>query len=224
MVASTIRHAGGRSALALVALAALTWPDRAGAQEPFDEALIENPRDSVTYTLDLDCSARGILSEGTKSPYSIVGISENGWISPFTRDEADMARLTEADCREGVAPFTLAGSFEGERRLLAVQIELLPGQHVNDALYLDWVQLAVDGPELEDFMVWDTDGGRGWCLSGDPGDRGGDWRGRVHDGRCYPCLQFSLVPLGSGDESIVDGAWQRTARPGYSECYAAEPE
>lgn len=209
---------------ATLLVAYLVGPETLHAQEPFDEALIEQPRDSVVYTLDLDCSARGILNEGTNSLYSIVGIAESGSIFPFTREDADMARLTEADCSAGVAPFTVTGTFEGPERLLAIQIELLPGDAADDALYLDWVQLALDGPDLEDFIVWDVDGGLGWCLSADPADRRGDWRGRVHDRRCYPCLQFSLLPVGAGDESIVEGDWRRTARPVYAECYAGDRE
>ena len=98
------------------------------------------------------------------------------------------------------------------------RIELL-GQYMEDALFLDSLEFAMIGPDIEDAMGWDEDGREGWCLSAAPNDRRGDWRGRIYEDVCFPCLEFSVVPLRE-DNPIVDGDWRHTAFPGYSECPA----
>lgn len=176
--------------------------------------------DRVTYWLDIDCARRGTVSEGTRSLYSIVGISDDEQEYSFISDDADAQRLREQDCLNGVAPFAV--SVEGPVKLRHIRIELLNGQYQDDALYLDSLQLTVAGPDLDDSFAWGVDGGDGWCLSADPDDSRRDWSGIVYDGQCYPCLEFSLIPRGPDEQPIVDGDWKGTALPAYSECFAVD--
>jgi hypothetical protein len=176
--------------------------------------------DDVTYWLDIDCSRRGTVSEGTRSLYSIVGISDDEQEYSFISNDADARRLREQDCLNGVVPFAV--SLAGPGRLRHIRIELLNGQYQDDALYLDSLQLTVAGPDLEDSFGWDVDGGYGWCLSADPDDSRRDWSDIVYDGQCYPCLEFSLIPRAPDEQPIVDGNWKGTALPAYSECFAVD--
>jgi len=134
-----------------------------------------------------------------------------------------MRRLTTDDCRRGVAPFTTLEPLPDTVRIRGFRLSLVGGGVRRDALFLDSLQLNLASPAVADSLAWDVDGGKGWCISHDPGDAGGDWRQWVYDERCYPCLEFSLLPRVEGD-SIVDGEWTRSAAPGYGECPASEDE
>lgn len=183
------------------------------------EAASGQDTDVVTYRLDIDCNHRRALNEGTRSIYSIVGISDDGEEFSFVSDDADAQRLGDQDCATGVAPFAV--SVSGPARIRHIRIELLDGQFMDDALFLDSLQLTVAGPDLNDSIGWGTAGGDGWCLSMDPDDIRGHWRDIVYDSQCYPCLEFSLIPV--ADESpIVDGDWSGTALPAYSDCPAVD--
>lgn len=197
--------------LGTFALAAvyLLDPQAAPGQDP----------DEVTYWLEIDCARRGILNEGTRSFYSIVAFSDDDEAYSFSSDDTDDRRLTEQDCLDGVAPFVI--SLPETENIRHIRIELLNGQYMDDALFLDSLQLMLTGPEIEDSMGWGVDGGDGWCLSVDPDDSGRDWRGAVYDDECYPCLEFSLIPR-TDEQPIVDGNWRRTALPAYSECAAVD--
>ena len=177
-------------------------------------------QDTVHYFVDIDCSARGITNDGTRSLYSIVGISDDGEQVSFTEDDLDKQRLTNTDCQNGVPSFFV--SLPDTVRIRTFRIELL-GQHMEDALFLDSLEFAMLGPDVEDAMGWGEDGKEGWCLSAAPNDRSGDWRGRVYEDVCFPCLEFTIAPLRE-DDPIVDGDWRRTAFPGYSECPAIEED
>lgn len=174
--------------------------------------------DTVSYTVTIDCDHGAIRREGTQATYEIVGLSEGGEEYSFTPDSADMRRLTGRDCRRGVRPFTTAEPLPDSVHIRRFRIEFVEGgSHVNDALYLDSLQLTLGSPALADSLAWDVDGWDGWCVSGDPQDAVGSWREYLFEPRCYPCLEFSLLPAVEG-EPIVDGAWRETAVPGYSEC------
>ena len=203
----TMRRQMAIGCLSLAAACLLVHPQAARGQDP----------DGVTYWLDIDCAHRGTLNEGTRSLYSITGISDDGEEYSFLSEDADERRLREQDCLAGVAPFAV--SLPGAVRLRYVRIELLNGQYMDDALFLDSLQLTVSGPDLEDSIAWGVDGGDGWCLSADPEDSGRDWQGMVYDNRCYPCLEFSLIPAAADGEPVVYGDWRRTALPAYSECF-----
>jgi len=180
---------------------------------------VSQVQDTVHYFVDIDCSARGITNDGTRSFYTIVGLSEEGEEISFTEDDADKQRLTNTDCLDGVPSFTL--SLPDSVTIRGFRIELL-GQYMDDALFLDSLGFAMVGPDIEDAMGWDEDGREGWCLSAAPDDRRGDWRGRIYEDVCFPCLEFILIPARE-DDPIVDGNWRRTAFPGYSECPARGP-
>ena len=173
--------------------------------------------DTVNYTVTVDCAHGAIRREGTAASYEIVGLSETGEEVPFTADSVDMNRLTETDCRRGVAPFTTREPLPDSVRIRRFRIALLGSRRVSDALYLDSLQMSFGGPTASDSIAWDADGGSGWCLSQDPADGGGSWRHYLFDAVCSPCLEFSVVPKVEGD-SIVDGDWRNTAAPGYAEC------
>lgn len=201
--------------LAIVVSGLLARPICALAQELPD----------VTYTLQIDCAQRGILNEGTRAPYSIVGVSDDGEVHSFTPEEVDRHRLTERDCLDGVAPFTLTGPFHGPRRItrFVIEFEALVGRRAHDALLLDSLQFTLTTPDFEDSMGWDEDGGDAWCLSAGPDDGPRDWRGKLFDGVCFPCIEFRLIPT-ADDSPIIDGDWRGTALPGYAECAAFEGE
>lgn len=74
MFSSSTSSARFCAALAIAALGLLARPTNASAQEPPD----------VTYTIEIDCSQRGIIGEGTRARYSIVGVSDDGTVSSFT--------------------------------------------------------------------------------------------------------------------------------------------
>lgn len=196
-------------------LVTLAPPSGAAAQEAPD----------VTYTLELDCSQRGIIGEGTRAPYSISGVSDDGEIHSFTPEEGDRNRLTERDCLDGVAPFTLTGPFHGPRRVsrFVIEFDALVGRQARDALLIDSVGFTMTTPDFEDSMGWDEDAGDAWCLSGDSADAPRDWRGRLFDGVCYPCIEFRLIPA-SEDSPVLDGDWNATALPGYADCAALEDD
>jgi len=175
----------------------------------------------LVYSVLIDCSGVDLRQAGTRADYTIVGISERGEEVSFTPDAADTRRLTPEDCRRGVPPFSPSAALPDSSRIRRFQVALVPGRRSDDALFLDSLQLTLTGPQVADSMAWDVDGGDGWCLSEDPGDARGVWRGRIYDGRCYPCLEFSLLPQVEGD-SIVDGDWRHTAAPGYAECVPAD--
>ena len=206
----TTRRQIALGGFAFAAACLLTHPHAAPGQDP----------DDVTYWLDIDCAHGGILHEGTRSLYSIVGISDEGEEYSFSSDDADARRLTELDCLRGVAPFTV--SLSGPAKMRHIRIELLDGQYMDDALFLDFLKLTVAGPELEDSIIWGVDGGDGWCLSADPDDSRRTWRGIVYDDQCYPCLEFSLISVTPDKQPIIDGDWSRTALPAYSECPMAD--
>ena len=195
---------------ALAAAGLFTIPQVASGQDP----------DVVTYQLDIDCSRPRTLNEGTRSHYAIVGISDDGEEFSFISDDADDQRLREQDCASGVTQFGV--SVPGLVKIRHIRIELLDGQYMDDALFLDSLQLTIAGPDLEDSIGWGTNGGDGWCLSIDPDDIGGQWRGNVYDNQCYPCLEFSLIPAAPDEAPIVDGDWSGTALPAYSDCPAVE--
>lgn len=198
------------SGFALATAFLLTHPQAAPGQD-----LAE-----FTYWLDIDCGRRGILNEGTRSLYSIVGILDDGEEYSFTPDDPDDRRLTEEDCRNGVAPFTV--SLPEPVNMRHIRIELLEGQYMDDALFLDFLRFTVRGPDLEDSIEWDVDGGAGWCLSADADDSQRQWRENVYDDQCYPCLEFSLIPSTTDGQPIIDGDWVETALPAYSECPSAD--
>jgi len=204
---------------AFVGLALLQFVDLRAHPVP----AVGRAQDALTYTVVIDCSHGAIRREGTRARYTIIGVSEDGEEVPFTVDSTDMRRLTETDCRRGVAPFTPLEPLPDTVRIRRFQIALVGGRASSDALYLDSLQLTLAGPAVADSIAWDVDGGSGWCLSEDPGDGRGDWRHYLYDDRCSPCLEFSLVPLVEGD-SIVDGDWRGTATPGYAECLPMESE
>jgi hypothetical protein len=183
-------------------------------------AAVGQVADTVHYFIDVDCSARGITNDGTQSLYNIIGLSEEGEEISFTENDLDKQRLTNADCQEGVPSFYV--SLPDSVRIRAFRIELL-GQHMDDALFLDSLEFAMIGPDVEDAMGWDEDGREGWCLSATPHDRRGDWRGRIYEDVCFPCLEFTVAPLRE-DDPIVDGDWRRTAFPGYAECPVPDDE
>ena len=190
----------------------LARPDAAGAQQS----------DTLNYSIAIDCEHGAIRSEGTQSAYEIVGVSAGGEEFSFTPDSTDMRRLTVSDCRRGVAPFTTREALPDSVRIRRFRIGLIGGRARQDALFLDSLQLTLGGPSVADSLAWDVDGGKGWCISHDPGDADGRWRHWTYDGRCYPCLEFSVLPRVDGD-SIIDGNWRETAAPGYGECPAPEP-
>jgi hypothetical protein len=200
MSMSSVRRIGQLAAVC----ATVAMPSSAAGQVP----------DTVHYFVDIDCSARGITNDGTQSLYNIIGLSDDGEEISFTENDLDKQRLTNSDCLDGVPSFFL--SLPDSVRIRTFRIELL-GQHMDDALFLDSLEFAMLGPDVEDAMGWDVDGKEGWCLSAAPNDRSGDWRGRIYEDICFPCLEFSIVPLRE-DEPIVDGDWRRTAFPGYAEC------
>ena len=202
----TTRRQIALGGFALATAILLTHPQAAPGQD----------LDEFTYWLDIDCARRGILNEGTRSLYSIVGISDDGEEYTFSSDDADDRRLTEQDCRSGVDPFAV--SLSEPVRMRHIRIELLDGPYMDDALFLDFLRLTVAGPDLEDSIEWDVDGGAGWCLSADPDDSRRQWRDNVYDDQCYPCLEFSLIPVASDEQPIIDGDWTGTALPAYSEC------
>ena len=189
----------------------LAWPDAAGAQQS----------DTLNYFIAIDCEHGAIRGEGTQTAYEIAGVSASGEVFSFTPDSTDMRRLTGGECRHGVAPFTTVEALPDSVRIRRFRIGLIGGGVRQDALFLDSLQLTLGGPSVADSLAWDVDGGKGWCISHDPGDADGDWRDWVYDGRCYPCLEFSVLPRVEGD-SIIDGHWKETAAPGYGEC--PEPE
>jgi len=191
----------------------LARPHGAAAQQP----------DTVSYSIAIDCAHGAIRREGTQATYEIVGVSETGEEFSFMPDSTDMRRLTERDCRDGVIPFTTREVLPDTVHIWRFRIGLIGRRATSDALYLDSLQLTLRSATIADSLAWDVDGGSGWCLSEDPDDASGDWRHWVYDGRCYPCLQFSVLPSVEGD-SIIDGAWNETAAPGYGECPAEEEE
>lgn len=178
-------------------------------------------RADLVYSVLIDCSGVDIRHSGTRADYTIVGLSVHGEEISFAPEAADARRLTREDCRRGVPPFSPSEALADTSRIRRFQIALVPGRRTDDALFLDSLQLTLTGPQVADSMAWDVDGGDGWCLSEDPGDARGAWQGRVYDGRCYACLEFSLLPQAEGD-SIVDGDWRHTAAPGYTECVTAD--
>ncbi len=200
----------GRGGFALATAILLTHPQAASGQG----------LDEFTYWLEIDCARRGILSEGTRSLYSIVGISEDGEEYSFISDEVDDRRLTEQDCRSGVAPFAV--SLPESVKMRHIRIELLEGPYMDDALFLDFLRFTITGADLEDSIEWDVDGGAGWCLSSNADDSQRRWRDNVYDDQCYPCLEFSLIPSTPDEQPIIDGDWTGTALPAYSECPVAE--
>lgn len=208
-----MRNPANFAALLIVGPFLLVRPGTAPAQQP----------DTVSYTIAIDCAHGAIRSEGTATPYEIVGVSESGEEYSFTPDFTDMRRLTGDDCRYGIRPFTTLEALPDSVRIRRFRIGLIGGQVRRDALFLDSLQLTMRGPLIADSLAWDVDGGSGWCISHDPDDGRGDWRHWVYDGQCYPCLEFSVLPRVEGD-SIVDGDWKDTAVPGYGECPAADEE
>jgi hypothetical protein len=192
---------------------ALAHPRFALAQEP----------DTVNYSVAIDCAHGAIYREGTQATYEIVGESASGEEFSFTPDSADMRRLTGDDCRRGVVPFTTLEVLPDSVHIRRFRIGLVGGRATSDALYLDSLQLTLRSPAVADSLAWDVDGGKGWCISRDPGDASGDWRHWVYDEQCYPCLVFSVLPRVEGD-SVIDGEWKETAAPGYEECPAPEEE
>jgi hypothetical protein len=184
------------------------------------QVAIGQDADEFTYWLEIDCFRSGFSNEGTRSDYMITGTSDDGVDYAFNYEEPDAQRLTDRNCVSGVAPFTV--SFPERVSLRHIRIELLEGQFMDDALFLDFLHLAVVGPDLEDSIEWGANGADGWCLSADPDDSGGRWRGLVYDDVCYPCLEFSLVPITSDEQPIIDGDWSGTAVAVYSECPLAE--
>lgn len=195
----------GACALAGASIMAITEATMAQEADPVGD---------VTYVIEIDCSRRASLQEGTRALYTIVGLADNGEEHSFTPTDADMSRLTEADCVGGVAPFELTGPFTGDQRIGVFRIELLSGPFSEDALFLDSLQFTRIGPDYEDSMGWDEDGKYGWCLSFDPDDA---WRGITYDDMCFPCLEFSVIAE-TEDSPVIDGDWRRTAAPGYSAC------
>ena len=122
-----------------------------------------------------------------------------------------------------MAPFTTHEPLPDTVRIRRFRIGLVVGRATSDALFLDSLQLTLRGPAVADSIAWDVDGGSGWCLSEDPNDASGDWRHWVYDGRCYPCLQFSVLPRFEGD-SVIEGEWGETAAPAYGECPVPDEE
>lgn len=204
----------GRVVTLLLAVPCLVvHPRPARAQQP----------DTVSYSIVIDCEHGAIRSEGTQAPYEIIGVSESGEEYSFTPDSTDMQRLTGDDCRHGVRPFTTFEALPDSVRIRRFRIGLIGGQVRRDALFLDSLQFTMMGPAVADSLAWDVDGGKGWCISHDTGDASGDWRHWVYDEQCYPCLEFSVLPMVEGD-SIVDGDWKETAAPGYGACLVPKEE
>ena len=200
-------------ALPTVALCALGQPGAAPAQVA----------DTVSYVVAIDCHHGAILHEGTRAEYTLVGVSETGIEYSFTPDSADMRRLTVGDCRRGIRPFTTAEPLPASVRIRRIRIEFVGGRDANDALYLDSLQLTLGSATVRDSIAWDVDGWDGWCVSAETDDADGSWREYLYEPRCYPCLEFSVLPAVEG-EPIVDGRWRETAVPGYSECLPLDPE
>ena len=210
---SLVHDAAKLAAKLLAASCVLVRPAAVIAQQP----------DTVSYSIAIDCEHGAMYREGTQAMYEIVGVSESGEEFSFTPDSTDMRRLTGSSCRRGIVPFTTGEALPDSVRIRRFRIGLVGGRARSDALYLDSLQLTLRSPAVADSLAWDADGGKGWCLSDDPNDGSGGWRPWVYDERCYPCLEFSLLPAAEGD-SIVDGDWKETAAPGYGECSASEDE
>lgn len=214
MIDLPCRDAAAKIPAVLLALGCLlVHPGAAAPQQP----------DALTYSIAIDCAHGAIHREGTQARYAIVGVSESGEEFSFTPDSTDTRRLTGDDCRHGVVPFTTLEPLPDTVSIHRFRIELVGRRATSDALYLDSLQLTLASPVVADSLAWDVDGGKGWCLSQDPGDASGDWRHWVYDEQCYPCLEFSLLPRVEGD-SIIDGQWKETAAAGFGECPAADEE
>ena len=124
------------------------------------------------YKVTVDCNHTAISNEETGNRITVSFLDAN-------RDLIRrVAKNGIRNCAGGEAVFTINTS-----RVVAY-IEF--STNGNDAFYIDEWRLFLNGGQV---VHQGVDNGRGWCLSTDPNDAAGPWRGYVTGG-CKTRLRF----------------------------------
>ncbi len=131
------------------------------------------------YSVDIDCDVTGVENEGTGNQLMISYLNAQGETLGLSWFHEDTNAPVLPICRD----------MEEETLVQGVPTTLEIRTTGSDAALLDQIYVYRDGVQVK---VLGESNSSGWCLSTDPGDANGNWRGHIFQNECRTVWQFDL--------------------------------
>lgn len=131
------------------------------------------------YSVDIDCDVTGVENEGTGNQLMISYLNAQGETLGLSWFHEDTNAPILPICRD----------MEEETLVQGIPTTLEIRTTGSDAALLDQIYVYRDGLQVK---VLGDSNASGWCLSTDPGDANGNWRGHIFQNECRTTWRFDL--------------------------------
>jgi|GEM_PF-7092297 len=157
----------------------------------------------TTYCVDLDICNTGISNEGTGNEITVIFYANGEYCGKDTKKGVKENCLApdatfEAKSNRGRRPTSFKIMTNGEDGLFIDQITCYIRNPVHDRLK----PTGIKNPNREKVGEYGIDNGTGWCLSTDPNDANGEWRGKCRNG-CTSSMEFKFRNLNKPKKNSI---------------------